>query len=719
MGCLASQEESRQRVSHRVYSVINFDSVSSHDTEHVELSMQELLKKDVGTILHGLQRINQLDDISPVVCVDENAFPLLLCDFLLAEEVTDQIPLPCAAIARCGNGRLFVFGSHLVLTHSMLTRTETSAFIENLFSWGSGFRMKTTRILVSGFPGALSSVLVNDLTGLGYICEGHPGLPKNLACDIIFCLSNVKYDLQALSGFLAMGGSVFVFMAEPDEHDRFWMNDYLSQHGLAFCESSLVAVKDSFPLRSVEVLEESTFQSVVGQYRKMLELNHMVTVGMLDPVVGKLRYYVRGMCQDKVEQIEELLKMSWDFLYRVGYRDANGICSSDVHCVIAVLISELALRLPVSRVPVSPCADLFPGIVGDEMKLSTRTMRQVIHRNELVSSGLYLPPGVVARVECSMDITLQIGAHSEVLFMKPGPWKRWPLVTMKVDVEKDKPKEFASMFGGIMYLIGNKSKSVMLTCTGLARYPRYHIQRPDYWDATKIYPVPWAEIETKELIFTVPTECARKIQDMTTFAKSMDEFASNVWKFLGGRRSTRIQRVIFDVDLPEGDSISGDVIFTTVHLLDGLAQQDKPTADLMRLLTLFGLSVLPPGLFDGEAQMAISMVAVAHVMKEKWPNSEPSEFVTSATPRIFYDLWHACERFGDQPFENAIKQYTLQKDTSVDNTPQEQWLVFARELSRQTHNNLYEIKDRFKQTQKVSMDVSNHLTGYTLEDLEA
>ena len=76
--------------------------------------MEELLKKDVGTILHGLQRINQLDDISPVVCVDENAFPLLLCDFLLAEEVTDQIPLPCAAIARCGNGRLFVFGSHFV-----------------------------------------------------------------------------------------------------------------------------------------------------------------------------------------------------------------------------------------------------------------------------------------------------------------------------------------------------------------------------------------------------------------------------------------------------------------------------------------------------------------------------------------------------------------------------------------------------------------------------
>lgn len=718
MGCIASQD-SQPRTGHRVYSAMSFESVESRVSEEVELTPHGLLRKDVTNIVQGLRHLNRLEGMIPVACVGENAFPVVLYNFELSNDVTDQIRLPCAAIARYSNGRVFLFGNYSILLHSTLVSTETSAFFENLFSWSAGFRLKTSKIYVLGFPSTISSGIVNDLTGLGYICEGHANIPKTLACDVIICLSNVSYDVARLKHFVEIGGALFVFMGDPQAETPFLMNDFLSELGLAFVDSSLVPSNGSLTVDSVDSLEELTLYSIVDSYCDLLSLGPDLTVKELDWVVGRLRYYVRAMGENKVEEIEALITVSWNYLNSVGYRTVDGICSNDVQCIIAVLITELTTRLPIDRIPVSPCADLFPGLVGKELNMSkSRALRQIVQGGVLMSTGLYLPPGVVAVIESSTNLTIQIGAHTEVLFLKQGPWKRWPLVTMRMEIQKNESTKFASMFGGIVYIICPRSQTVNITCSGLVRYPRYHFQEPAYWDATKIYPVPWTEIDMKDLILTLPTESARRFPDMGQFVKDMIGMANVVWKFLGGRHQGSPQRVVFDVDLPKSDSIVGEVMFTRVDLLEGLVHQNDPTPDLMRLLTLLGLGTMPPNLFDDEGQIAMATVAAYHAMRMRWPSYDPRELLTSAAPRVLYDLWNACEKFGSAPFEKAIKQYMVQKEMSVDETPQELWMLFANELANQAGQELYEIKDRFKQMRKVSADVSNYLASFSLESAD-
>ena len=231
------------------------------------------------------------------------------------------------------------------------------------------------------------------------------------------------------------------------------------------------------------------------------------------------------VCDEKYsEQLIDLMESSWEYLNSTGYNKDGKICPLMTHAIIAVLLIDLYAKLPPEYVKPIPESEILPGKTGN-VELSEFDKQITLESETWVSTGLWLPAGVIGEIEIEEpmpEIHAHVGSHHESLISKTTPWKRWPLCVSVAPLSKTVTK-VVSALGGIVYIAINnpvsEKKTISMKFKNFCKHPMADYRDPNIWEMTKDLEVPWGEIHSENLIFTLPTE---KMREIGNFSKIFD-----------------------------------------------------------------------------------------------------------------------------------------------------------------------------------------------------
>lgn len=243
------------------------------------------------------------------------------------------------------------------------------------------------------------------------------------------------------------------------QNNFFPINNFLINFGLSYSSCSL---SDDFGTsttvkvyKTYDQSERYGFYSLVDQFDKFVNTKNR-NLTYLDDLTTTIRYNVQMTSKKHIQLIDKLLKLCWQYLYDTDYRLENGmVCPFVNHSIAAVLIEELYSKITVDKIIAHlDVASTFPGLASPDTVFGDHSVSLKICEESLISTGFWISAGTVSTVEgknIPKGARIQIGSHNCTLLGKPGPWKRWPIVTTSFPFDGSKI-EIASPYGGIIYL---------------------------------------------------------------------------------------------------------------------------------------------------------------------------------------------------------------------------------------------------------------------------
>lgn len=196
------------------------------------------------------------------------------------------------------------------------------------------------------------------------------------------------------------------------------------------------------------------------------------------------------------------------------------------------------------------------------------------------STGLFAPAGELIAIDVpagAVGLSAQVGAHTDVLSSAFSV--RQPLMTTTVQLFPG-TNYVRNLFGGTVYIKASRSLAtpVQLSFTGAVVAPDFILgtTNPAAWAiAIQATTVPWAELRSNNVIFTLPTETLKRlpIADPTALMTRWDEiFQKDVIGWLGlSQTATDLRhkminlptRIIEDIQPAVGYAHAGYPIVTT------------------------------------------------------------------------------------------------------------------------------------------------------------
>ncbi|RYD78421.1 MAG: hypothetical protein EOP84_14280, partial [Verrucomicrobiaceae bacterium] len=236
-----------------------------------------------------------------------------------------------------------------------------------------------------------------------------------------------------------------------------------------------------------------------------------------------------------------------------------------------------------------PAAEAFPGAVSAD---APRVKNRIITVDTKVpawhSTGLYAPPGGLISVQIPADaakagLSIRIGCHSDSLWHL-NEWKRAPEITRTAKITSA-TSTIANSFGGLVYIDvpkGCKLGSLQITINGAVEAPHFVLgkTRPEEWLARiRNAPAPWAELETKNIILSVPSTAIRNLEDPEALMRFWDDVMNAIADLAAiPRERERAERIVADVQISAGYMHSGYPIMT--HLDAGAVERSLSLAQM-------------------------------------------------------------------------------------------------------------------------------------------
>ncbi|BAU29126.1 enhancin-like peptidase M60 family [Aneurinibacillus soli] len=232
-----------------------------------------------------------------------------------------------------------------------------------------------------------------------------------------------------------------------------------------------------------------------------------------------------------------------------------------------------------------PPADEFPGKVpSDAPRITNKAIEVNFDYHDFsylrmssppgtwVSTGLYAPPNGEISLnvpEGITDLDVQIGAHTDKLKNEPTQ-KRAPVVVLRQKLVPGINK-ISNPYGGLLYLIPTKAKpgkKAIITISGAVNAPYFILGKTteQQWkNMIRNYPAPWAELQSKRVILTVPSEDIRKLDHPKELMEKWDEIINHYDELVGlapnkpepNRSPDRPFRYVADKEISAGWMHSG------------------------------------------------------------------------------------------------------------------------------------------------------------------
>jgi hypothetical protein len=245
---------------------------------------------------------------------------------------------------------------------------------------------------------------------------------------------------------------------------------------------------------------------------------------------------------------------------------------------LAVTVRSLQWRdLPLDEVVAMPGSEAFPGAVPEDAERVTvrRTLDPAVAGWQ--STGLYLAPGDRLRVRVTSTVEragatgwrLRIGCHQDKLWHK-ARWERWPEITHVVDVAPD-VTEVATPWGGAVYLERKDgARRIEVEVDGAVAAPRYVLgddASAAAWKESRTAPGPWAELEGRHIVLSVPSAVIRDLDDPAPILAFWDAVMESHCDLAQTPLPARRERFVPDAQISAGYMHAGYPIMTWMDVV--------------------------------------------------------------------------------------------------------------------------------------------------------
>ena len=235
-----------------------------------------------------------------------------------------------------------------------------------------------------------------------------------------------------------------------------------------------------------------------------------------------------------------------------------------------------------------PGADAFPGAVPKTApRIPSRTVALDTAVPQWHSTGLYAAPGEVIRVTAPAEAVdkgfgVRIGCHTDSIWHLEK-WQRAPEISRREPL-KTAQTAAANPFGGLIYIdVPDKLTpgTIQVTIAGAVEAPHFILGKTgvlDWKNRIRNFPAPWAELETKKVILSVPSEKIRALEDPDALMALWDQIldAEADLSTIPHERK-RPERIVPDTQISAGYMHSGYPIMT---FLDKSVEHSLSTAEM-------------------------------------------------------------------------------------------------------------------------------------------
>lgn len=244
---------------------------------------------------------------------------------------------------------------------------------------------------------------------------------------------------------------------------------------------------------------------------------------------------------------------------------------------------ETLMALPAEQVQAHPAAADFPGLPSATSAASAKpsarhkptksaasaayktTINTAVRRWH--STGLYAAPGQLITVTVppqavNAKLEIRIGCHTDKLWAdKIDTWKRVPEISRSFKITSP-VTQAANAFGGLVYIAvawNAPAAEVPVSIEGGIAAPWYVAGKTtrEQWRSVRNAPAPWAELECKGLIFSLPSEAVRQLDDPESIMQFWQKIIDAEDELAAKTERTDPERMVFDRQISLGYMHSG------------------------------------------------------------------------------------------------------------------------------------------------------------------
>jgi len=493
----------------------------------------------------------------------------------------DKRPQAVAAVTAVGKGRAFAIAHNGYLSAKFWE--EESGLMQHALRWLRNDQKPGVAACVTANPG-LESLLRE---------QGYTVVPYALANlqDIDFLLlegegPRAEEELQAWHAWLNDGGQVLAAICpwgwQQINGRRGWelprdmaANQLLMPHGLLFVDGYAAAKQDGRFMVDVGTCRAMSCWPLLEKLGKRGNNKPSFTAQEL----WQLEKTLRGLPAEEqsfvaplVASLPELDEAS------APTPDSPLRAKEDAWTRLAVVALDQQLQKATADNPqVAPGAHAFPGSVPEKAQRVSQVIPFSAAQPGWQSTGLYLAPGEILRVQVLAGETkgwqYRIGAHADKLWHKDR-WPRWPSVSRSGEVSAN----ITSPFGGLVYLEakGKQAQDLELQLDGAVLAPWWQQGKTsdEEWRLLREHPAPWAELQGKYLILTLPSASIRELDNPQQLMDWWDGVVEEQFVFAGEEPPNRPERFVSDVLISAGYMHSGYPIM--MHLDVAETRKNRP-----------------------------------------------------------------------------------------------------------------------------------------------
>jgi hypothetical protein len=552
--------------------------------------------KDLKQLLDGVKTFGATGSPGLVAVVGDDAFPVIV------GRVDDEVRGAVVAATEFGSGRIVAFSHNGYFSQNALGDGDSVKLVANCLRWAAhqargASPREVVHVRVLGGP-----EFATFLKSQGFDAEPIDSIAAldKARCDVLVqngSESTSAADLALLTRWVKHGGGLMVAQTPwgwlQVTHGKRLQTDHagntlLMQAGLAWIDG--IAGETAKPGYSVEARD-----------LELVDASRAVdALAAKDPAtpwtkerIAQARWSILSAV-GMLPEDDKLLRPKLAKL-RAGHESVVPTAEHPLRddkpldrLMLALEIEEL-LSLPAAKVRAHPAAQSFPGAVAAE---APRVVRSVVVDTQIPrwhSLGLYAAPGEVVEVTLptlpqTKGCAVQIGSHTDDLTGNDR-WSRAPKIVSRATITSETTR-IASPFGGLVYIdLPEKAAPEVLTLKlrNVVEAPRYVQGETDLaqWrDKIRALPGPWAELETKRVVITVPSSAVRSLDDpaalMAFWDKVLDACAE-----LGSIPKERPypQRYVADVQISAGYMHSGYPIMTHLDVAGTFTNLAKLSKD--------------------------------------------------------------------------------------------------------------------------------------------
>lgn len=567
-------------------------------------------ESDLAILTRGVDSIAKTGAPGPIVSFGENSFPVALGAY---DNKTSE---SLVSASRVGAGKVVAFGHPDYVKAAAITSSPgTERFMSNAIEWTTGSADKDAKIAVWR-----DEALANYLKGKGYDASVVTTIPDefDLFISDSFSLNDEQFDklfsvVQRGAGFITGGLGWGWQQLNPGKNilEDYRANHFFRKYGVnmawtpgflepTFSGAYKVDAQETGSKKYVSGIETLNFlrqlsdsSSEVDALIKNLNADDSRQIAATQALI-----YPNLSAEDRAS-IDQLAS---GYSKELVPTEKDPIRSADLLARLVVSIQterylhgQLSGSTSAQDVPALKAADSFPGAPSEDApRLENVSVSIKSAIPDWNSTGLYAAPGEPITVTISNDLLkklpkqlgVRIGAHRDTLWHL-GDWKRYPEICIEKKITSSETT-LANPFGGPIYItvprgLGAGAPDVIdVTISGAVAAPYFVKDETslDAWKTIRELPGPWAELQGRNIIVTVPSRAIRNLDNPQRLMEVWDRVLDLEAELNAGPAvPDRPERICCDRQISAGYMHSGYPIMTWMDVEKALVDAEALAKD--------------------------------------------------------------------------------------------------------------------------------------------